>query len=158
MLHTVTVAQMSFEGQRNDFHILVGMGLKSRSRGNRIIIQYPQGSEMNACRVVILVETKGMIAVKPIQECVASRGSPVKYCVHKLKDLSGSCPQLIKGDCPFSSHHRGHQMTGTGVITEFTKVNPLPGTEVETASRDGNINTGTGEHRLGMGGHVIITL
>ena len=55
--------QISFQWNRNNFHIVVWMGAKSHSCLNRIVIQNPKGPEVHSIWIEIIRETKRMVGI-----------------------------------------------------------------------------------------------
>jgi hypothetical protein len=57
--------QIALERDGNDFHIVMGMGPKPHARGDAIVIQYPQGTELHPFGIVVVCKTKTVVALKP---------------------------------------------------------------------------------------------
>ena len=62
----VPMFQFPFQGNGDDFHIFMRMCAEALSRSHTVVVQYTQGAEIHPAGIVILVETEGVVAVKPI--------------------------------------------------------------------------------------------
>lgn len=63
--HAVAVAERTFERNRHDLHVIVGMRPESFARGDRIVVEHPQGAEMDSPGVVISGKTERMVGIEP---------------------------------------------------------------------------------------------
>ena len=52
VLLAVAVLQFSFQGDGNDFHVLVRMDTETFARGYAVVVQYTQGAEVHAAGIV----------------------------------------------------------------------------------------------------------
>ena len=66
VLMTVPMFQFPFQGNGDNLHILMRVGAKAFARSYPVVVQYTQGAEIHPAGIVILVETEGVVAVKPI--------------------------------------------------------------------------------------------
>ena len=74
--HAVAVLQGSRKNERNDLHIVVGMRPEALARGHRIVVEHPEGPEVNPLGIVISGEAEGMVCPEPAVIGVpAGRGS-----------------------------------------------------------------------------------
>ena len=80
---TVLVGQCALEGNRDDLHILVGMGIKPFAFPDGVVIQHTQRAKMDLLFIVPVAEAKRMMAVQPAEIYVAAFGSRVIRGYHR---------------------------------------------------------------------------
>ena len=66
VLLAVSMLQMSFQRDGDNFHILMRVSLKTFSGCNFVIIQYAKGTEVDTIGVEVFVKTKSMVTIQPI--------------------------------------------------------------------------------------------
>ena len=65
VVQAVSVAELSFQGNGNYLHVLVGVGAEAFFRENRVVVEYAQGSELHAVRIEIIGKTERMVCIQP---------------------------------------------------------------------------------------------
>ena len=80
---TVAVTQISFQRNRDDFHILMWMCIEALSRSDRVVIQDPKHAKMYSLRVVVIGKTKSVMGLQPSMICIPASISFIHYCFHK---------------------------------------------------------------------------
>lgn len=80
--HAVAVAERTFERNRHDLHVIVGMRPESFARGDRIVVEHPQGAEMDSPGVVISGKTERMVGIEPTMVGVSARLCAVNRLIH----------------------------------------------------------------------------
>ena len=79
----VFMSQGPFQGNGNDLHVLVGMGIESVAAFDHIIVEDAQGTEMYLFPVMPIPETKRVMAVQPAEIYMASFRGGMVYVIHK---------------------------------------------------------------------------
>ena len=59
--HAVLVFQVTLQGDGDDFHVLMGMGPETLSRGHCVVVEYAQHTETHSLRIVVFGKTKSMV-------------------------------------------------------------------------------------------------
>ena len=85
--HAVGVLQVALQGNGDDLHVLVRVGVEAHARGHGVVVQHPQHAEVHALRVVVVGEAEGVPSVQPAVVGVASRGGGVQD--HVAHDAGG---------------------------------------------------------------------
>ena len=80
---TVAVTQISFQRNRDDFHILMWMCIEALSRSDRVVIQDPKHAKMYSLRVVVIGKTKSVMGLQPSMICIPASIGFIHYCFHK---------------------------------------------------------------------------
>ena len=82
---------------RDDFHLLVGMGAKARVRGDDIVIEHAQGAKLDVCRIVILAERKQPVRFEPakVRKVACIGTNDVNHGRFRSLELSSSF-QLVR--------------------------------------------------------------
>ena len=66
VLFTVTMLQMSFQWNGDNFHILVRMRLESFSGCHFVVIQYTKCTEVDTVGIEIFIETESVVTIQPL--------------------------------------------------------------------------------------------
>src|SRR3954467_1239893 len=82
--HAVDMVHLSFQHNRNDFHVHVRMDTKSFSNLQKIVIEGEQGPEGGAHRVIVVAEAEEEITLKPTYIFGASFGCRKTLYAHVI--------------------------------------------------------------------------
>ena len=77
------MSQGPLQGNGNDLHVLVGMGIESVAAFDNIVVEDAQGAEVYFFPVMPIPETKGMMTVEPAEIYMASFRGGMVYVFHK---------------------------------------------------------------------------
>ena len=84
ILFAVTVLQMSFQWDGNNFHIFMRMRLETFSGSNLIVVQYAKGTEVDTVRIKVLVKAESMITIQPVMLGMSSCICFMYYFLHNF--------------------------------------------------------------------------
>jgi hypothetical protein len=79
----VFVLEPAAQRNRNDLHLTMRMHAETRPRNDRIVVEDPQRTEIEARRIVIVGETERMVGPEPAVVEIAARGGLVQKHVHE---------------------------------------------------------------------------
>lgn len=82
VVQAVPVAEFSFQGDGNHFHIFVRMGAESFFRENLVVVEHAQSSELHAFRVEIIGEAECVVCIQPSVVGMSTGGCTVNGNVH----------------------------------------------------------------------------
>ena len=63
--HAVAVGQRAAQGDRDDFHVAVGMEAESGAGSDTVVVEYAQGAEMDPFGIVVVGEAEGVVGLEP---------------------------------------------------------------------------------------------
>ena len=73
--------EITFEGDGNNFHIVMRMCSKSSCCGDFIIVEYAEYTEVHPFRIVVVGKTKGMLTMQPAMIGIASGGGTMQNAI-----------------------------------------------------------------------------
>ena len=79
--HAVLVFEVTFEGNGNDFHVVMWVSSKASGCCDFIIIEDAEHTKVHAFGVVVIGKAKGMAAMQPAVVGITAGRSPVQYCI-----------------------------------------------------------------------------
>ena len=126
--HAVGVLQVALQGNGDDLHVLVRVGVEAHARGHGVVVQHPQHAEVHALRVVVAGEAEGVPGVQPAVVGMASRGGGVQdHVAHDAGGVGGEVFEANGLRCRFVQEPgRGGASCRSGGAEEAVPEKGLP--------------------------------
>jgi hypothetical protein len=74
--------QRTRKGDSHDLHILMGVSHESLARGDLVVVEHTQGSEIHAIRAEIVRKTESVMALEPAVVGIAPGFAAMNSCGH----------------------------------------------------------------------------